>query len=80
MFHLKQTFDCALILYEYREGAVLLLSRFGYKPVNQYLPPRPRRAGDAVPAAATPARATEESLDTAALPPMLRWLDRVLSR
>ena len=61
-------------------GGVDLMPTLGYKPVNQYLPPRPRRAGGAVPAAATPARATEESLDTDALPPVLRWLDRVLSR
>ena len=61
-------------------GGVDLMPTLGYKPVNQYLPPRPRRAGDARPAVATAARATEESLDTAALPPVLRWLDRVLSR
>jgi Fe-S-cluster-containing dehydrogenase component len=49
----------------------------GFKPVNKYLPPRPRRDGpDLAPA---PAEA-EEALDPAALPPILRWLDRVLSR
>lgn len=54
-------------------GGVDLLPQLGYRPVNKYLPPRPRRAGqDAAPA--------EEPLDTAALPPLLRWLDRVLSR
>ena len=41
----------------------------------KYLPPRPRRGGDA--SAAAPA---DETLDTSALPPVLRWLDRVLSR
>ncbi len=59
-------------------GGVDLMPELGYKPVNQYLPPRPRRAGDAA-AAASPSHAAE-SLDTAALPPVLRWLDRVLSR
>ena len=50
----------------------------GYAPVNRYLPPRPRRAGNGETAAATEAK--PEALDTAALPPVLRWLDRVLSR
>ena len=57
-------------------GGVDLMPQLGYKPVNQYLPPRPRRAG----AAAAPAAAAPEPLDTAALPPVLRWLDRVLTR
>lgn len=55
-------------------GGVDLLPQLGYKPVNQYLPPRPRRSGETV------AAPQDESLDTAALPPVLRWLDRVLSR
>lgn len=55
-------------------GGVDLMPELGYKPVNKYLPPRPRRAGEAT------AVATEEPLDTQALPPVLRWLDRVLSR
>ena len=57
-------------------GGVDLMPQLGYQPVNKYLPPRPRRAGDARPA--PPAAA--EALDTAALSPVLRWLDRVLSR
>ena len=57
-------------------GGVDLLPQLGYQPVNKYLPPRPRRTGEAN--AAVPAQ--DEPLDTAALPPMLRWLDRVLSR
>ncbi len=56
-------------------GGIDLMPQLGYQPVNQYLPPRPRRAGGA-PATTAP----EESLDTTALPPVLRWLDRVLSR
>ncbi|WP_133479220.1 4Fe-4S dicluster domain-containing protein [Cognatilysobacter segetis] len=54
-------------------GGVDLMASLGYKPTNKYLPPRPRRG-------ATTATATEEALDTKALPPVLRWLDRVLSR
>ena len=51
----------------------------GFKPVNKYLPPRPRRDGPDP--AAIPAPAEEqERFDPAALPPILRWLDRVLSR
>ena len=57
-------------------GGLDLMPQLGYQPVNKYLPPRPRRAGDTTP---VPAKA-EEVLDTAALPPVLRWLDRVLSR
>lgn len=57
-------------------GGVDLMPQLGYKPVNQYLPPRPRRAGPPAGADAQPA----EPLDSAALPPVLRWLDRVLSR
>jgi Fe-S-cluster-containing dehydrogenase component len=55
-------------------GGVDLMPELGYRPTNKYLPPRPRRAGP--PAAAEP----EEVLDHAALPPVLRWLDRMLSR
>ena len=57
-----------------REG-MDLMPELGYKPVNKYLPPRPRRAAPAVTAATE-----EEVLDRAKLPPVLRWLDRVLSR
>ena len=52
-----------------------LMPELGYKPVNKYLPPRPRRTG----ASTAPVR-REETLDSAALPPLLRWLDRALTR
>jgi Fe-S-cluster-containing dehydrogenase component len=58
-------------------GGLDLLPQLGYQPVNKYLPPRPRRAGEAQPVAA---QAPAETLDTAALSPLLRWVDRVLSR
>jgi Fe-S-cluster-containing dehydrogenase component len=58
-------------------GGVALMPELGYQPVNRYLPPRPRRAGGEVDhARPEPA----ESLDPTALPPVLRWLDRMLSR
>jgi Fe-S-cluster-containing dehydrogenase component len=56
-------------------GGVDLLPELGYRPVNKYLPPRPRRAGGEAPAAEP-----QEALDREALPPLLRWLDKVLSR
>ena len=59
-----------------REGYALM-PEYDYKPVNRYLPPRPRRDGCAD---ATAKAAPTETLDTAQLPGVLRWLDRVLSR
>lgn len=57
-----------------RDGYALM-PELGYRPVNRYLPPRPRRDEGASPATPAP-----ETLDRGQLPPMLRWLDRVLSR
>jgi Fe-S-cluster-containing dehydrogenase component len=60
-----------------REGRDLM-PQLGYAPVNKYLPPRARRAAEGdVPA---DAKAPAESLDAAQLNPLLRWLDRALSR
>jgi Fe-S-cluster-containing dehydrogenase component len=55
-----------------------LLPELGYKPVNKYLPPRPRRG--ATQSASSDKTQPDEKLDAAALPPLLRWIDRVLSR
>jgi len=55
-----------------------LLPELGYRPVNKYLPPRPRRG--AARSASSEATPVDETLDPAALPLVLRWLDRVLSR
>ncbi|GMV30988.1 MAG: ferredoxin [Rhodanobacteraceae bacterium] len=58
-------------------GGVALMPELGYAPVNRYLPPRPRRAG----CGETPARdAADESLDPAGLSPLLRWVDKLLTR
>lgn len=57
-------------------GGYALMPEFDYKPVNKYLPPRPRRDGSHM----HPASLPEETLDTAQLPSLLRWLDRALSR
>ena len=58
-----------------RDGYALM-PEFGYRPVNKYLPPRPRRDGSHM----SPRTAPEENPDLAQLPPLLRWMDRVLSR
>src|SRR5579883_2655529 len=58
-------------------GGYALMPEFGYGPVNRYLPPRPRRELAPVTVPAAPA---EETLEPAGLSPVLRWLDRVLSR
>jgi len=57
-------------------GGYDLMPEMGYKPVNKYLPPRPRRDGCATQAA--PAR--EEKVDLSTASPLLRWMDRILSR
>jgi Fe-S-cluster-containing dehydrogenase component len=59
-------------------GGRELLPELGYKPVNRYLPPRPRRG--ATPSVSSDASHTDEHLDSTSLPPVLRWLDRILSR
>ncbi|HJU07792.1 MAG TPA: 4Fe-4S dicluster domain-containing protein [Rhodanobacteraceae bacterium] len=59
-----------------QRGGYELMPEFGYRPVNKYLPPRPRRDGSHIAADATP----EETVDASELPPLLRWMDRVLSR
>jgi len=58
-------------------GGYALMPETGFRPVNRYLPPRPRR--DAPAKAVAPAQ-PEERLDRAQLSPLLRWVDRVLSR
>jgi sulfite dehydrogenase (quinone) subunit SoeB len=57
-----------------------LLPELGYKPVNKYLPPRPRRDG---PVAQQPARDTAEPTGGAAgaaADKLFAWVDRILSR
>ncbi|MGB0134913.1 4Fe-4S dicluster domain-containing protein [Dokdonella sp.] len=56
-------------------GGYALMPELGYKPVNRYLPPRPRRDAESAKAAPAP-----EAVDSKQLPPLLRWVDRVLSR
>ena len=58
-------------------GGVDLMPGFGYAPVNKYLPPRPRRdSASEAPAALE----SEPAPDPERMSPLLRWIDRVLSR
>ena len=57
-------------------GGVDLMPELGYRPVNKYLPPRARTCSGSEGTGA----AGDKPLDPSALPPVLRWLDRVLSR
>ncbi|TAN06703.1 MAG: 4Fe-4S dicluster domain-containing protein [Rhodanobacteraceae bacterium] len=61
-------------------GGFALMPEFGYQPVNRYLPPRPRRDGSTIAATPTQPAPRAETLDTEKLPPLLRWLDKALSR
>jgi Fe-S-cluster-containing dehydrogenase component len=56
-------------------GGYDLMPELGYQPVNKYLPPRPRR--DASAARSAP---YEQAADLSAASPLLRWVDRLLSR
>ena len=55
-------------------GGVALMPELGYAPVNRYLPPRPRRKGDATAAG----DAVGPTPDPASL--ASRWLNRILKR
>ena len=54
-------------------GGVALMPELGYAPTNRYLPPRPRRAGDAAPT--TPDTTPADAATLAG-----RWLNRLLKR
>jgi sulfite dehydrogenase (quinone) subunit SoeB len=57
-------------------GGYALMPELGYTPVNRYLPPRERRDG----CSQAPNTPADEVFDRDRLPPLLRWVDRVLSR
>ena len=56
-------------------GGYDLMPELGYQPVNKYLPPRPRRDASC----ASTATQTGESADFSGVP-LLRWLDKLLTR
>jgi Fe-S-cluster-containing dehydrogenase component len=55
-------------------GGFALQPELGYLPVNRYLPPRDRRDGNAG------TTSTDEPIEGEHLSPLLRWVDRILSR
>ena len=57
-------------------GGYALMPEMDYKPVNRYLPPRARRGG----CEAKPTAAPEETMDLSTAAPLLRWVDKLLSR
>ena len=62
-------------------GGYGLMPEFGYKPVNRYLPPRPRR--DATTAVAGTSTGAGENAVPAAVAPiekLFAWADKILSR
>jgi Fe-S-cluster-containing dehydrogenase component len=69
--------DSAISKLVAERGGYDLMPELGYKPVNKYLPPRPRR--DQPGATGAPA-ALDDSVEASQLSPLLRWLDRALSR
>jgi Fe-S-cluster-containing dehydrogenase component len=68
--------DSAISKLVAERGGYDLMPEMGYKPVNKYLPPRPRRDG----CAAKAVSASEEKVDFSTASPLLRWMDRILSR
>jgi Fe-S-cluster-containing dehydrogenase component len=56
-------------------GGYDLMPEMGYKPVNKYLPPRPRKD-----AGASNVSVAAEPADFSKAPPVLRWIDKLLSR
>jgi Fe-S-cluster-containing dehydrogenase component len=54
-------------------GGQPLMPELGYKPVNSYLPPRNRSSASAQPEEAAPTPMDIKN-------PLLRWMDKVLTR
>jgi Fe-S-cluster-containing dehydrogenase component len=60
-------------------GGVALMPELGYRPVNRYLPPRPRRTEPGT-GATGPAAPRREASDGSKTERLLRWVDALLSR
>jgi len=61
-------------------GGYDLMPEIGYKPVNKYLPPRPRRGGCGSTSAKRPVEQAQDEKVDFSTSPLLRWVDKVLSR
>lgn len=59
-------------------GGYDLMPELGYRPVNKYLPPRPRKTEPGCTGAPAALAPTEDDFNGAGL--LLRWMDRLLSR
>jgi len=65
--------DISILVRE--RGGVELMPELGYKPVNRYLPPRPGKKSGCAGGKTALEPAASDSLH-----PVLRWVDRILSR
>lgn len=65
--------DISILVRE--RGGVELMPELGYKPVNRYLPPRPGKKNGCA-----GGKTALEPAASDALHPVLRWVDRILSR
>jgi sulfite dehydrogenase (quinone) subunit SoeB len=62
-------------------GGYDLMPEFGFKPVNKYLPPRPKRDAEAAKTEAAATTAAPEPVTTgSALEKLFAWADRAMSR
>jgi len=52
----------------------------GYKPVNKYLPPRPRRDAATTPASHSTSTTVPLKTDGSATEKLFAWADKLLSR
>ena len=59
-------------------GGYDLMPELGYRPVNKYLPPRPRKTAPGCTGAPASLAPADDDLSGAGL--LVRWLDRLLSR
>ena len=60
-------------------GGFDLLPEFGYKPVNKYLPPRPRRDEPRPRLAQDPDQPAKSTSGSGAADRLFAWVDRILS-
>jgi Fe-S-cluster-containing dehydrogenase component len=68
--------DSAISKLVAERGGYDLMPEMGYQPVNKYLPPRERRDG----CGSNATMPREEKVDFSTASPLLRWVDKILSR
>jgi Fe-S-cluster-containing dehydrogenase component len=72
--------DSAVSQLVYERGGFDLLPEFGYRPVNKYLPPRPRRDGRRGGDDSVASTSAQEPNGAAPIDRLFAWIDRALSR